>query len=99
MFVIAAFVLSACGYDEKNITGGPGKFKCTSNAGRPDLTFDSSTFKASHDPLSGIGTVKFIDIATGHHYSLHTVEDRDYHCKRMTTVPKLPKPEQKNLVG
>ncbi len=78
--LVVPLILFGCEYSEENI---PEEYRgirtCTSNAGRPDLSFDTKTFKVIRHNFTE-ATLTFTDIRTGKVYNLHTVEDRDYDC-------------------
>lgn len=80
--LIAAVVLFGCEYSEEDLAEGEaGLWACTSNMGRPTLSFDTKTLRIVRHNLTE-GTLSFTDIGTGKVHNLHTIEDRDYDCKR-----------------
>ena len=84
--IIAALALFGCEYSEDDLVEGTtGFWECTSNAGRPTLSLDTKTLKIVRHNLTE-ATMTFTDIETGQVYTLHTVEDRDYHCKRKSST-------------
>ena len=80
--LIVTLILLGCEYSEEDLAEGEAGLRiCTSNTGRPTLSFDTKTIKVVRHNLTE-GTLSFTDIATGKVYNLHTIEDRDYDCKR-----------------
>ncbi len=78
--LIAALILLGCEYSEENVAKGErGLRTCTSNMGRPTLSFNTKTLKVIRHNFTE-ATLSFTDLATGKVYNLHTTEDRDYDC-------------------
>ena len=80
--LIAALMLFGCEYSEEDLAEEDRGFRtCTSNTGRPTLSFDTKTLRAVRHNLTE-WTVSFTDIETGKVHNLHSIEDRDYDCKQ-----------------
>lgn len=80
--LIVALMLFGCEYSEEDLAEGEiGLRTCTSNMDRPTLTFDTKTLTVVRHNFTE-GTLTFTDIKTGKVHNLHTIEDRDYDCKR-----------------
>ncbi len=80
--LITILMLFGCEYSEEDLAEGETGLRiCTSNMGRPTLSFDTKTLRVVRHNFTE-ATLSFMDIQTGKIYNLHTTEDRDYDCSQ-----------------
>ena len=79
---VPILMLFGCEYSEEDLAEGETGLRiCISNMGRPTLSFDTKTLRIIYHNLTE-ATVSFTDIRTGKIHNLHSIEDRDYDCRR-----------------
>jgi len=60
--------------------------RCVSNEGRPTLIFVVGEARVNVSNFGSIATLSFQDACSLMHYTLHSVEDRDYHCETIEFI-------------